>query len=132
MTDKRLCDFCSDPQIKWKYPANDFMVIAVGERSELPWASEGDWAACATCHALIEAGEADALLDRSINTMQLPLPPAALEMTRDMMRALHMGFVASRTGPAEPTGPAHVCPFCKGEPLPLGTPCPSCWKEARR
>ncbi len=61
-----ICDFCSAPNVVWRYPAQNFIAYAtpgiVGQ-------SVGDWAACVLCHALIERGDQNALLERSLNLL---------------------------------------------------------------
>jgi len=57
-----ICDFCSSPDAKWRCPAISFPVF------EISSASEGDWAACDACAALIRAGDRIGLAQRSAET----------------------------------------------------------------
>ena len=61
-----ICDFCSEPNVVWRYPAQNFIAYAtpgiVGQ-------SVGDWAACVLCHAFIEHGDQNALLERSLSRL---------------------------------------------------------------
>ena len=49
-----ICDFCSEPNVVWRYPAQNFVAYAV---AGVVGQSLGDWAACTVCHALIEDGD---------------------------------------------------------------------------
>ncbi len=53
------CDFCSEPEPAWSYPAATVRVVS-------NHVSDGDWAACDACHDLIEAKDFNALADRSL------------------------------------------------------------------
>lgn len=62
-----VCDFCSIPtgdHAVWTYPAEDFFYSFQIEDAKR-MASKGDWAACEECHALIEAGDYEAVAVRS-------------------------------------------------------------------
>lgn len=95
-----ICDFCSSPVVAWRYPAETFSIDIV--------TSYEDWAACDLCHALIEAGDSDGLLNRSVAMFPglADVPADAREgiMARlhAMITPLHNGFHASRQGPAAP------------------------------
>jgi hypothetical protein len=52
-----VCDFCSNATPCWSYPCHSFTIGAYG--------SNGPWAACTNCAALIEAGDATALARRT-------------------------------------------------------------------
>ena len=97
---KPICDFCSSPTITWRYPTVTFSVEDV--------TSVSDWAACATCHVLIETDDQDGLLDRSVNTLpglnEFPADDrgAAKAHLRAVIAPLHDGFRASRQGAAVP------------------------------
>lgn len=86
------CDFCNSHAIKWEYPAVDFAIPAVGVESQ------GHWAACDTCHNLIETEQWDALADRSTHTHPLIVSadPALLKRS---ITIIHNAFRACRTGP---------------------------------
>lgn len=56
------CDFCSTRPVRWSYPARTFVrTIGVTDVG-----SDGNWAACEDCYALIQAGNRDALVKRSM------------------------------------------------------------------
>ena len=55
-----ICDFCSAPNVAWRYPAQSFLAYAI---AGVVGQSVGDWAACRTCHELIEAGDRRGLLE---------------------------------------------------------------------
>ncbi len=98
MLTQKICDFCSEPQVRWCYPARDFVYIAVsGPSGILVSESVGAWAACGECHALIEAGDHEALLNRSVQKfveINGFLPPALA----DDIRRIHTQFFAHRCG----------------------------------
>jgi hypothetical protein len=54
------CDFCSQPDPTWVYPARSFDAPA------LAWGSSGGWAACDPCSSLIEQQAWAALARRTI------------------------------------------------------------------
>ena len=95
-----ICDFCSSPTVTWRYPAVTFSVEGI--------TSVSDWAACDSCHVLIETNDRDGLLDRSVNLFPgLNEVPAddrggAAVRLRGMIAPLHDGFRASRQGAAVP------------------------------
>ena len=61
-----ICDFCSEPNVVWRYPAQNFVAYAV---AGVVGQSVGDWAACTVCHALIEDGDRCGLLERSLRRL---------------------------------------------------------------
>lgn len=90
-----LCDFCCADHPCWEYPADDFIAFAAQ-------GSLGSWAACETCHGLIEAGDHDGLAQRSLATFC-----HRQELTRQesvkvlaILRDLHVAFRQHRAGPA--------------------------------
>jgi hypothetical protein len=92
-----VCDFCSTPDIAWSYPVLSFEAFEFVTFGQM---SLGDWAACETCHALIAAGNARGLLNRSVDTMILE-NPELLERygrLRTMTAELHAKFWANRQG----------------------------------
>ena len=98
---KFMCDFCSMPYVAWRYPTKTFVAYVVeGYVGE----SVGDWAACNICHALIDAGDHTALLERSLSTLLEKHPemrPVEHEL-RDQLAVFHRMFFDHRTGEAEP------------------------------
>ncbi len=98
MPEQPICDFCSEPQVRWSYPARDFVDVGlVTPTGILVSESVGAWAACEECHRLIEAGDRDALLRRSIQNFirfyGVPLP----DLGGDIVR-IHNQFFAHRSG----------------------------------
>lgn len=91
--DTVMCDFCSQPNPRWVYPAKDFGEIVT------KFASVGDWGACEECKQLIQAGDWDTLAQRSmtfIGDKSLPedINATVLQAVKDM----HQGFAQSRIG----------------------------------
>jgi hypothetical protein len=90
--------------VAWRYPAQNFVAYAVeGVVGE----SVGDWAACCNCHRLIEAGDRNGLLDRSIHRLLEKNPgmrEAEAEL-RHQMGHFHRMFFAHQTGAAVPFPP---------------------------
>ena len=93
------CDFCSDLQRSdddvWTYPARSFTRGGAG--------SAGAWAACSTCHRLIEAGDRRGLARHAV---QMFMAKDGVKLPRDQRRQimrkvekLHNDFWAHRTGP---------------------------------
>lgn len=96
------CDFCSERPVRWRYPARSFVM---GHTGELGHESVGDWAACETCHDLIEADQRTALTARSLE-QYANMTAALTEDQKAQLTALlteaHNRFFNHRTGPAEP------------------------------
>ena len=99
-----VCDFCSDNLPLegecWTFPCEPFTYpfqIAGGTGE----ASADDWAACDTCHDLIEDGDLKALAKRSVEKDIERHPEAAKErnVLYAMTRAMHARFMENRTGP---------------------------------
>lgn len=96
MTIDPICDFCSSPDVRWRYPARDFVISALEGAG-----SEGGWAACPACHALIERGLRDKLTERSARRFARKhgIPVKAV---KPQLRKLHDQFWANREGPPIP------------------------------
>jgi hypothetical protein len=96
---KSICDFCSSPTVTWVYPARTFAAYVfegiVGE-------SVGDWAACPTCHGLIESGRHAELTERSLTTLleRQPEMNGAEAELRNQIRGFHTMFFRNRVGTA--------------------------------
>ncbi|MCZ2077971.1 MAG: hypothetical protein LC130_23570 [Bryobacterales bacterium] len=96
---KSICDFCSSPTVTWVYPARTFAAYVfegiVGE-------SVGDWAACPTCHGLIESGRHAELTERSLTTLleRQPEMKGAEAELRNQIRGFHTMFFRNRVGTA--------------------------------
>lgn len=97
--DDLFCDFCSAPFPMWRYPARTFIAYII---ANIAGESVGDWAACDTCHDLIEADDRTGLAQRSLDKLILKHPEAS-EAARILLRdlaAFHETFFAHRNGPA--------------------------------
>jgi hypothetical protein len=99
---KPICDFCSNPDVAFVYPARTFAAYLfdgiVGE-------SVGDWAACPICHGLIESDRQADLVERSLVTLlerQPEMKCAELEL-REQIRGFHFLFFRNRVGTATTT-----------------------------
>ncbi len=92
-----MCDFCSEPNVVWRYPAQNFIAYAtpgiVGQ-------SVGDWAACDLCHAFIERGDQHALLERSLGRLLEKHPDmrAAETEIREHLGMIHRMFFEHQAG----------------------------------
>lgn len=99
------CDFCSNGAVRWRYPARDFVVTDLTARlhaQELPGVgSEGGWAACAACHALIERTDRQGLVLRSARKFAKRYGVPARLLMPDL-RKLHDQFWENREGPPTP------------------------------
>lgn len=96
-----ICDFCSEPNVVWRYPARNFVAYAV---AGFVGQSVGDWAACTTCHALIENEDRSGLLDRSVRQLLEKHPdmqPEEADVRRDL-EAIHQLFFQHQIGVALP------------------------------
>ena len=98
-----MCDFCSEPNVVWRYPAQNFVAYAV---AGVVGQSVGDWAACTVCHALIESGDHCGLLDRSVRQLLEKEPDMRPDEgeVRDQLGVIHRMFFAHQTG-----SPLPVC-----------------------
>jgi hypothetical protein len=94
---KPICDFCSSPDVAFVYPARTFAAYVfdgiVGE-------SVGDWAACPTCHGLIESDRHTDLVERSLVTLLERQPEMKFveHELRDQIRSFHVMFFQNRLG----------------------------------
>lgn len=61
-----ICDFCSSPDVAFVYPARNFAAYVF---DGIVGRSVGDWAACPTCHGLIESDRQADLVERSLVTL---------------------------------------------------------------
>jgi len=96
--EEAVCDFCSSHDIKWVYRAHDFTV------DHLNWGSHTGWAACDDCHALVENGAWEALIDRALGVFPFPvhlLSPGERRVLRAQLGALHKRFRDAKFGPPE-------------------------------
>jgi hypothetical protein len=98
----RACDFCSNPDVRWSYPAESF-VVEVGEIGLPPvqLGSRGGWDACDGCHSLIEKTDRGALTERAMVLLGFPPGP----VYQGVMRQIHDLFFKCRRGPATEVKP---------------------------
>lgn len=95
-----ICDFCSSREVKWSYPAVDFVELSTA------WGSTGEWAACDACHDCIENDDRKGLTQRSVDTFYVEHPgiiPDTKEARAAMFREisfLHNAFFVARQGAA--------------------------------
>ena len=89
-----ICDFCSSAPVRWSYPATDFKAF-IG-------VSVGGWAACERCHQLIQNGDLDGLMKRSLVTFMVAVPDADPEEIKALLSKFHYKFFENRTGPPVP------------------------------
>ena len=91
------CDFCTEYP-SWSYPTRDFPMYVLG----IPVAnSTGGFAACDTCHDMIESERWDDLLNRSIDTSRIPNKDRIRRQLAETVGAMHKQFRDNRLGPAE-------------------------------
>lgn len=85
-----LCDFCSSLKPPYKeYPCRDFQ----HPLSPLHW-SRGEWNACDKCAALVDAGDREGLLQRSL--MMASFEHELSAEAEIMTRAFQNAFFANR------------------------------------
>jgi hypothetical protein len=98
-TSNPVCDFCSTPDPIWRYPARTFLAYLV---PSIAGESVGDWAACDTCHALIEVEDRRGLAQRSLDEL-ISRHPEMREIAGvlyEELTALHWKFFEHRCGAA--------------------------------
>lgn len=83
-----VCDFCSETPIVKGYPCPEFTMEVQLLGRKLNLGTDNLWAACATCAALIDAGDSDGLCQRSIEKFDGPMG----EEGRVFIRNLHAKF----------------------------------------
>jgi hypothetical protein len=104
-----VCDICFGRPVMWRYPCDSF-VGPTAENDKQVWIQEsvGAWAACATCHTLIEADRRMDLAERSYNAADAPEGWGEIKRLipkRELIghfRVLHDQFLFHRLGPAIP------------------------------
>jgi hypothetical protein len=91
-----ICDFCSEPDVDWRYPARTFIAYVV---AGFVGQSVGDWAACTVCHALIEAGDRTGLLERSLSRLLEKNPEMRSDgaALREELAVVHRMFFAHQS-----------------------------------
>lgn len=96
-----VCDFCAATPVAFAYPCG-LVLIA----SELGTHATSDpWSACLECHALIEADDRDALVQRALSNFLVEAgeqPAPAVEAITAMLAATQRSFFDARLGAARP------------------------------
>jgi len=100
MTDV-ICDFCSTPEVNWRYPCDNFTIFLIlqkgnGQTNRVSWSSTGDWKACADCSHLIEAGDWDGLAQRCVILRHPELPLVIQREVKESILVLHKEFQNNR------------------------------------
>lgn len=106
---KPVCDFCSSPDVRWRYRCPDFSqrivtIDVVRSASDvIDWGSGGDWAACPVCHELIERDDRKRLARRSARRFQRKTAGSlSLKEMESLIRAHQAEFFRRRVGDAIP------------------------------
>jgi hypothetical protein len=100
------CDFCNKPAPDWTYPARPFRGRFHDPENTVaePFGSDGGWAACDECHALIEAGDDEGLVEKTMRSPHSFVDLTDADPTWNAVRGsivqLHQAFRSHRTGPA--------------------------------
>lgn len=89
------CDFCSSPNPRWVFPAEDFTFTYPFPDHDAIFDSYNDWAACDICCTLIVDAAWDLLAKRSVETMQFDIDKDELYKS---YCGLHEAFNKHRTG----------------------------------
>ncbi|MEV4536278.1 hypothetical protein AB0J82_21045 [Asanoa sp. NPDC049518] len=84
----RRCDFCGDPHPLWSLHGGDLTSIAHGADTTLVNRYGDRWAACATCHTLIEDGKIDHLSRHAAGALGIASPGAFRHVAE-----FHRGFL---------------------------------------
>jgi hypothetical protein len=94
-----LCDFCSAPSPAWRYPARTFLAYCI---PNIAGESVGDWAACDSCHDLIESDDKRGLAKRSLDELISKHAESreAAAVLYEELAGLHQKFFEHRTGAA--------------------------------
>jgi hypothetical protein len=92
------CDFDSDPNPVWVYPARDFMM-------QPDHRSLGGWLACEGCADYIERDDYDGLIDRALdayNKLHGPKDPSFFSVYGALLVEMYATFRDMREGPRLP------------------------------
>jgi hypothetical protein len=94
-----VCDFCSDPNPLFAFPAKPFEMQQSSVPTTKPTSgSKGSWAACGTCHDLIIHNDYKALALRSAKMMHLKNQGVPTSLLVKSFKKLHLQFKENRTG----------------------------------
>jgi hypothetical protein len=115
-----VCDFCSHPDVRWAFPARDFVhereLRATGltesgnvvhQDVDLRAGSSGGWAACQACYSMIRRGDRDGLVRRSAKLMQRKPEGSLIPLNNliALIRPLQDQFWTNREGDPVPVTP---------------------------
>ena len=98
---KEICDFCSSPDVRWQYPADDG-IIEDSFPQNVVRESIGDWSACEVCSGLIELNRGFALMERSVESNLRSCPGhtlAVIDFIADEVCKVHKVFWEKKKGP---------------------------------
>lgn len=95
-----ICDFCSQRPVVWSYHV--FPIPVTSEVGGIVHCTQDEWAACAECKSLIDAGARERLVDRSVELHSLY--PAMKEKgivweVKSLLTAQHDQFFDVKNGP---------------------------------
>jgi hypothetical protein len=98
-----VCDFCSSPDVRWLYPAQDFEMY---KHQDLHHMSRSGWAACEICHHLIEQRLFQDLNQHAMTSFPGgPIDhPTVAVLVMEAIKANTARFERNRTGPPVPVG----------------------------
>lgn len=94
-----ICDFCSSPVVRWTFHVLPIPIVVDTPVGVLN-CSNDDWAACLPCKLLIDAGNREDLLERTLHTYPTEIRFEA--EVRDSVRKFHGQFFDLLDGPGEP------------------------------
>lgn len=99
-----VCDFCSSPDVRWAFRCEDITATVLGFTAdfsrmiEIPWHSDGGWAACPACKALILKDDRERLARRSAKRLARSTPGMPLSVALKVVTHLHKLFFNNRVG----------------------------------
>lgn len=98
-SDAPKCDFCSTLYPSWVHPSADFL-LPPEQGTGLPaWGSADQaWAACETCHEIIEREDREGLANRSLRMVPGGVPRQARRAMLGQIKKMHAGFWKGRNG----------------------------------
>ena len=96
IAERPRCDFCSEDNVIAILPVASFQLPDVDGHG-----SDGDWALCQTCNALVVAGNWELLLQRAVSVF-VTLPGPVRQNVEASMRLLHQTIRANVIGPPQP------------------------------
>lgn len=102
-----ICDFCSNAYTVWRYTAtpSEFTLSVDGVSLLVLQDSDGQWAACAVCHDLIEQDHRLALLARSLVNQYETYPQVQcipINVAVQFIQGYHNTFFSHKYGNAVP------------------------------